>query len=71
MGIALNNTFTSQPELIYADGQIGKIFLLKFAYTKSRDFSLGLEWGYMITPMPGVEKDPAAQTIGFASRYFF
>lgn len=71
VGLAVASYLTSQPELVYVDKSMAKLLVFKLAYTGASDFSLGLEWSVMKSPMPNVENEPMVQMVGLSSRYYF
>ena len=71
VGLIVHYNITSQPEFVYVDGRSAHILKAKIAYTKARDFSLGLEYAIMKVPLWNTQKDPAAYTFALASRFYF
>ncbi len=71
VGLIVHYNITSQPELVYVNGRAAHILKAKIAYTKARDFSLGLEYAIMKVPLSNAENDPIVYTFVLASRFYF
>jgi hypothetical protein len=55
----------------YVDGSSAHIWKVKLAYTKSHDYSLGLEFALMKVPLRNVKNDPIVYLFALASRFYF
>ena len=71
VGIIISYNITSMPEIVYIKNKYSKITRIKIAYTKSSDFSLGVEFHIMKIPISNQEKPPSAYSIALTSRYYF
>lgn len=71
LGFIAHYNITSQPEFVFLEGGVAHIGKIKIAYTKSRDYSLGLEYAIMKVPLMNVEKSPFVYTYSLASRFYF
>ncbi len=71
LGLIVHYNITSQPELVYVAGKSAHIWMVKLAYTKSSDFSLGLEYAIMKVPLQNVKNDPMVSSFALASRFYF
>jgi hypothetical protein len=70
-GLVLQYTLSDRPEIITIRGSSAQIFRAKLAYTRSSDFSLGLELSFIKLPLPNQDVVPGAVTAAMAARYFF
>jgi hypothetical protein len=71
LGLIIHYNITSQPEFVYVDGSSAHIWKVKLAYTKSHDYSLGLEYALMKVPLRNVKNDPIVYLFALASRFYF
>jgi len=61
---------TSMPDFVYVDGEQGHMIKAKIAYTKSTEFSLGVEYSYMKVPLLN-QQNATVQSIALTMRFYF
>lgn len=71
LGLVLNYSISTLPNLVVDTDDYAQIFQAKIAYTKAVDFSLGIEYFYQKIPLPGVDKPSTVNSIALSSRFYF
>jgi len=70
VGVMMYYNITSMPDFVYVDGEYGQMVKAKIAYTKSTEFSLGVEYSYMKVPLLN-QQNAAVQSITLTMRFYF
>jgi len=71
LGLVLNYSISTLPDLVIDTDEYAQIFHLKIAYTKAVDFSLGIEYFFQKIPLPNVEKPSTVNSVALAARFYF
>ena len=71
VGLALNYTLTSAPEIVLSDGGLSNLISLKAGYTGSDDFELGLQYSYYNVKITSVDDKPFVNKIILLFKFYF
>ena len=71
LGVVLHYTISSMPDFVYIEDKHAHMFKVKIAYTRSTEFSLGLEYSYMKVPLLSQQKNTSVQSIALSIRFYF
>ncbi len=71
VGLALNYTLTSAPEIVLSDGGFSNLLGLKVGYTGSDDFEIGLLYSYYNVKITSVDDKPFVNKIMLLLKFYF
>lgn len=71
IGLAASVMFTTQPDIVYVENKIGRLFIFKIAYTAATDFSVGLEYSIIKIPLNYASEVPMIVNFAFVAQYYF
>jgi len=71
LGFSLVYVLSSRPEQVFKESGLSNSFNLKFAYTSTPDFILGLQTSYTLVPITEEQGNFSAMGVAFALTYYF
>jgi len=70
-GTMLYYGISSMPDFVYVDGGRAHMIKAKLAYTRSTEFSLGVEYTYMKVPLLHLDENASVNSLSLTMRFYF
>ena len=71
IGVVLYYTISSMPDFVYVENEQAQMIRAKIAYTRSKEFSFGLEYSYMKVPLLNQQENTSLQSAAITIRFYF
>jgi len=71
LGMMLHYSISTLPNLVYVEDGRVQITKAKLAYTRSTEFSLGVEYAYVKIPLPNLDKNTSLNSLSLTIRFYF
>lgn len=71
LGIMMHYSISSMPDFVYIEDEHAHMIRAKIAYTRSSEYSLGVEYSYMKVPLLTQQKYTSVQSIALTIRFYF
>jgi len=71
LGIVFNYTFSTMPSLVFTSDKPAQLIHGKIAFTRAKDFNLGVEYTHQKIPLRNQDKPVTVNSVALAARYYF